>query len=646
MQVTPDAEGAVVTLRALGADGEPSFVVQGLHRLYINRDTTDIRFTGGKGIARLAEMPDMLLVTYRFEVQQGDTWLRLRQGDIKRLFHYQEWNGTISSNHIPLWLSIVPPLLAIMLALIFKEVIISLTAGVWLGAFLIGGFSFRNFFESLLRVVDTFLIDAITDPGHVAVILFSLLIGGMVAVISRNGGMAGVVQKLSRYAKSSQKASFITWLLGVAIFFDDYANTLIVGNTMRPVTDRFRISREKLAYLVDSTAAPVASIAFVTTWIGAELGYIGEMLPVFNIDASAYSIFIHSLQYAFYPVFTLVFMLLLIRSNRDFGPMRKAELRAREKGLVFDQQGQAGQMPLDTSLQSLEPLPGIKYRWYNAVIPIIIVVSTTVGGLLVTGWDGAVWQGGDSFFTKLSTTIGNADSYTSLIWGSSLGLLMALVMSISSRTLPMRAAMETMMEGFKTMLPAVIILVLAWSLAAVTAQLETAEFLTSVFSGNISPYRLPLITFVMAALISFSTGSSWSTMAILYPLILPTAWVLCGESGLSHEDTMHILYNVAAVVLGGSVLGDHCSPISDTTVLSSLASSCNHIDHVRTQMPYALVVGAVSAFVGGIVFLAGLPWYVDYLIGFGLLWLLVRLLGKKVPMAVLGANQEVRTDIQ
>ncbi len=633
--VVPRNDGAyALQFRALDNGGEKDLTIQGLHRLYVGDDTLDVQFVAGRALHRVNQAPDILLVRHQYERANRDgTIEKLQPGSWQRLFHFLSADDGYQTHTIPLWWSIIPPLLAIVMALLFKEVIISLAAGIWLGALVLYGFSLENLFVALLRMVDTYVLYVIVDSGRMSVIIFSLLIGGMVAIISRNGGMAGVVQKLSKYAKSSQKASFITYILGIGIFFDDYANTLIVGNTMKPVTDRFRISREKLAYLVDSTAAPVAAIALVTTWIGAELGYIDEALGRIDVETSAYAVFLNSLQYAFYPIFTLFFIFLLIRSNRDFGSMRQAEMRAREKGEVFRQELNHDDLMPDESLKTMDPVKGIQYRWTNAVIPILATVVVTIGGLFYTGYDATTWAEASTFFNGLSLTIGNADSYSALIWGSFVGVFLAIVLSKVTRTLNIRLSIEAMMEGFKTMLPAIVILILAWALADITRDMHTAAFLTSVFSGNIAPIWLPLLTFLMAALFSFSTGSAWGTMAILYPLILPTTWVLCQEAGMPIDETMHIFYNVTAVVLGGAVLGDHCSPIADTTVLSSLATSCNHIDHVRTQLPYALTVGSVAALVGGVIFVIGLPWYVDYLIGFGLLILLVRLLGKRVPVS-------------
>lgn len=632
--------------RALLSDGSIDFDFRGDQPLILDRtDTVPLYFIAGRAVYNISEPPELLLVTYAPEIPPGQKPPALKGQ--KKLFHFDVAPSSIQKNRIPLWVSILPPLLAILMALWLKEVIVSLVAGIWLGSYLVLGLRWDEFFNSLLAVADRYIINSVTDPDHAMVIIFSLFIGGMVAIISRNGGMAGIVQKLSRYASSSRNATLITWFLGVAIFFDDYANTLIVGNTMRPVTDRFRVSREKLAYIVDSTAAPVAAIAFVTTWIGAELGYIGEVSTRLGLSETPYTIFFNSLQYAFYPILTLLFILFITLLNRDFGSMRKAELRARESGEVYSAKAQnKKEGPVDDSLRSLDPVSGIRYRWANAFFPILTVLVVTITGMLITGYSPAVWQSDAGFFARLSETIGNADAYISLIWGSFLGLFLAIVQSTATRTLSFKYAVESMMDGFKTMLPAVIILVLAWSLAAITNELHTADYLTSVFSGNISPFWMPLITFILAATISFSTGSSWSTMAILYPLVLPTTWTLCMEAGIAPAETMHIFYNVTAVVLGGSVFGDHCSPISDTTVLSSLASGCNHIDHVRTQLPYALVVGVIAAAVGGLVFLIGLPWYADYGIGILAIFLFARYATKPVPVMVLqkGQSQLVRKD--
>ncbi len=580
-----------------------------------------------------------------------------------RLYHLAKLqDGSHRVRRIPFWLSILPPVIAIALALIFKEVVVSLFAGVWTGAFIAGGLridSFYWFLESILSVVQRYVINALADSGHLSVIIFSLLIGGMVAIISKNGGMAGVVISLTKYARTPATSQFITWLLGVAIFFDDYANTLIVGNTMRSVTDKFRISREKLAYIVDSTAAPVSAVAFITTWIGAELGYIDsglKMLDGFDANVTPYAIFLSSLKYSFYPGLTLVFILLLIYFQRDYGTMFAAEIRARTTGQVAPT---AGPDLEDNETENLDPVKGAPKKWYHAAVPVLVVIFVTIYGLLDTGMGGIygqlrdagisvgssawgdVWPamsaltGEDaSFFMKIGTLIGASDSYVALLWSSFCGVLVAIIITLSAGIMKLIPTIGSMATGFKAMLPALIILTLAWALAITTEELHTATFLSNSLEGAINPYVMPVIVFVLAAVISFSTGSSWSTMAILYPIAIPTAWAICMAEGMDADISMEILLNVISVTLGASVLGDHCSPISDTTILSSLASDCNHIDHVRTQMPYALTVGSVSlvlCFVS--TYLGGNAWVNVLLFAAGVATLagVILKFGKKVP---------------
>ncbi|RYM36071.1 Na+/H+ antiporter NhaC family protein [Brumimicrobium glaciale] len=552
---------------------------------------------------------------------------------------------------IPGWLSLLPPLIAIILALIFKEVLSSLFIGIFIGAATIGfyGGGISGIFAAFFTVLDHYILDALLDPGHASVILFSVIIGSIVAIISKNGGMQGVVNRLIKYATNRKSGMLTAYFLGLAIFFDDYANTLVVGNTMRPITDRLKISREKLAYIVDSTAAPIAAIAFITTWIGAELTYITdgiskiEMQQGVVITESAYGIFINSLAYSFYPIFTLFFVFFLLYKQRDFGPMYKAEIKTLKEGNTAD-------TVTNRELEEFNPVKNAKIKAYNAIIPIFIVISGTFLGLLVTGisasnsfllengidlsngtWAAIGTEGGDQvgFFRKLGIVIGNADSYVALLWSSMAGLAAAIVMTVSQRIMSLKEAMDAMIVGINTMMPAVVILILAWSLAGVTESLSTAEYLKAFFGSDFSHvWVIPALTFVLSAFIAFSTGSSWSTMALMYPLVIPLSFaVAAGDPNFSE---MAILYNTIASVLAGSVLGDHCSPISDTTILSSLATSCDHIQHVRTQMPYALSVGAVALFIGVIPTAFGVPSLVAFGVGILVLYLIVHFVGKKV----------------
>lgn len=536
---------------------------------------------------------------------------------------------------MPLWLSVLPPLIAIVLALVFKEVIISLFLGILFGAGCIGYFStgWNGIFSGFFRVIDTYIIGALNDWGHLAVILFSLFIGGIVALVSRNGGMMGVVNRLAKFATNARSGQLTTWAMGIAIFFDDYANTLVVGNTLRPVTDRLRISREKLAYIVDSTAAPVASVAFITTWIGAQLGYIDSGLAIINspepqIEMGAYAVLVNSLAYAFYPLLTLVFIFMLIWMRRDYGPMLKAEQIARAGNPTRS----AVNTGKNSDLEALQPEEGIKFRSINAILPIVVVIAGTVTGLLVTGWDDAIWAKAETgFFRKLALTIGGSDSYTALLWSSLAGLTLAVAMTVSQKILSINDSVETVFTGFKTMISAIVILVLAWSLAAITEQMHSAEFLTGLITGNVPYWLIPALTFVLAALVAFSTGSSWGTMAILYPLMLPLSWTVCEAAGCEIAIAQSIFFHVVSAVLAGSVLGDHCSPISDTTILSSLSTSTHHMAHVNTQLPYALTVGSVAVVLAVISAFAGINGLWLMPVGVLLLYGVIRVVGKVVP---------------
>ena len=521
---------------------------------------------------------------------------------------------------MPLWMSILPPLVAIVMALLIKEVISSLFVGILTGTFLMalyGGASPASALGGgLLRVVDTYVVGSLFDADHVTIIVFTLLIGGMVRIITANGGMQGVVNWLSKRAKGPRSGQLMTFCMDLCIFFDDYSNTLVVGNTMRPIADKLKVSREKLAYIVDSTSAPVVAVAFVTTWIGAELSYISDGIKAIGLDASAYSVFFHSLAYSFYPFLTLGFVLMVILSGRDFGPMLKAERKAR---LVSS---------METEMTERVSRPA---HIIDALIPLLVLILGTIIGLIATGYDATVWQAETGFFSKLSATIGAADSYKALLWASLLSLLTAIVVTLLRGSLTFAKVMEEMVEGFKSMFNAVLILTMAWSIALVTKDMHTAEFVSQLLvQWSLSPVLVPVLTFVLAALIGFSTGTSWGTMAILYPLILPASWLLCQEQGLSVDATMPLFYNVVASVLAGAVMGDHCSPISDTTIMSSLASSCNHLQHVATQMPYALTVGGVALLLGVLPTALGLPSWVAFLGGFVVLGLIVRLVGKTV----------------
>ena len=479
-------------------------------------------------------------------------------------------NGSIVATNsvrvIQGWISILPPLIAIGVALITKNVIPALFLGLWFGAFAAHGFSFAGMGWGLLNAFQVYVLEAITNPDHAAIILFTFMIGGMVGIVSKSGGMQGVVNKIIPFARTPERGQAATGVLGLVIFFDDYANVLVVGNTMRQVTDKLRVSREKLAYIVDSTAAPVACVAFVTTWIGFEVGQIATGMQLMDgYNEAAYTVFLKSIPYSFYPILAMFFVFLVSLSGRDFGPMYHAEIRARTKGQVLSPAARVDESA--GGARELVPKEGQPQRAVNAMIPISVLISGVLVGLYVTG------EG-----NGLREIIGSADSYKALMWASLLGAFTAAALSIGQRILTIAETVDAWYAGLKAMMIAMIILVLAWSLSAVTEVLNTAGYLVSVLGDTLHPGFVPALVFILSAATAFATGSSWGTMGILMPLVLPLTWAVMQASNMATPENYGIIYSTVSCVLAGSVWGDHCSPISDTTILSSMASGSDHID--------------------------------------------------------------------
>lgn len=478
--------------------------------------------------------------------------------------------------------SLLPPVFAITLALVFRDVLVSLFLGVWLGTTLVAG---ADPARGLLTFVDTHVRGGLADPDHISIIVFSMLLGGMVGVMSRAAGTLGVVRLIEPLATTARRAQGATWFMGLSIFFDDYSNTLLVGSAMRPVSDRHRISREKLAYLVDSTAAPVACVALVSTWVGYQVSLLGDALQHAGSDLNPFSVFLASLPYAFYPFFALFIAATVAFTGRDWGPMLQAERRARQGELLSP----AAQPLADFESASLKPLPDAPPRWLNAALPVLTVVVVTLGGLWHTGVQALAAKGQET--GRLSLVIGASDPFTTLLWASLLGLLMAMTLAVGQGILRLRQAVESAVAGFGSMLLAMLVLTLAWALGSVCKELQTADFLVSAVGPHLPGTALPAAVFLVASAVSFATGTSWGTMAILTPLAIP----LVLQSAPEHP---HLVAQTVAAILGGSVFGDHCSPISDTTIMSSMATGCDHVDHVRTQLPYALLGGAVALLLG------------------------------------------------
>ena len=518
---------------------------------------------------------------------------------------------------IPAWFSILPPLTAILVALLIRSVLPALVLGLWLGAWALNGLTVSGFFAGFLDGFDIYLTNAVADRDHVSIMLFTFMIAGMVGIISRNGGMRGIVELIIRGANTPKRGQVSVWTLGLLIFFDDYSNTLVVGNTSRSVTDRLKISREKLAYIVDSTAAPVATVALVTTWIGYQVGLIGDaMTRIPDLDLSPYGVFLNSILYSFYPFLAIFFVILVITTGRDFGPMLKAERRARETGQVVPDSSSTLGADDEAALAMKEGLPP---RAMNAIVPVVAMTLAIMGGLYVTGEGETV-----------SDIVGSANSYQALMWASIISVLVAVVMTLSQRLLSLDELVDAWVSGARFTFLAMIILVLSWAMAEISSELHTADFLIASLGDRLPMGVLPTMVFVLAAFTAFSTGSSWGAMGILLPLVLPLSWAVLGARDSADPEHLYILYASVSCVLAGAVWGDHCSPISDTTVMSSLSAGCDHIEHVRTQMPYALLVGVASIVLGTLPVSFGMPWWLGFLLGAGLLVLTLRWLGQIV----------------
>ena len=469
------------------------------------------------------------------------------------------------------------------------------------------------------------MIEAVSDVSHTQIIVFTLLFGGVIGLISRSGGTTGIANSLSRFARTRKSGMLTTWLSGLIIFFDDYANALVVGNLMRPITDKLKISREKLSFIVDATSAPVASIFIVCSWIGYEVGLIQDGLNVIGSPLNAYSVFLDTIIFRFYPTCNALLCFsdchLL---NRDFGSMLKAERRAVKEEKVSAASFSANEFIEKSELFGNED----RAKWYNGVIPILVLIFVTVFGLIFTGIDSLKEQGISEYGVR--NIISNSNSYLALLWGSFSACVVAALMIIAQKILTLRETIDAWFAGIRSMFLAVLILTLAWSIGAVTSEIRTADYIISLISDSIDPRFLPVIVFLVCGVTSFATGTSWGTMAIMFPIVIPLSAAVTGMNNYSAADTHLILIGVVSSVLAGCVWGDHCSPISDTTILSSMASGCDHIEHVRTQLTYAITVGIVTMLIGDILTAFGLSPVIALLLIASVLIGIIFLWGRKV----------------
>ncbi len=541
----------------------------------------------------------------------GEARIQLRSGESVL--------ASATARAIPAWVSLLPPLIAIGLAFWIRAIVPALFAAIWFGAWAANGLTITGFFTGLFDSFQVYVLNAVVDADHAAIILFTFMLGGMVGIISRNGGMHGIVNYLMDKASDRRSGQVFIWLLGLFIFFDDYANTLIVGNTSRMLSDRLKISRAKLAYLVDSTSAPVATVAIITTWIGFQVGLISDAIDGLNgLDQSAYLIFLNSLSYSFYPFLAIFFVGLIAFSRRDFGAMYEAEKAALQKREIENPEGDEEGDGAELLVKS-----GIPHRPINALLPILVLIGTVITTIYMTG------EG-----EQLQDILGSADSYKALVYGTLLSVVVAGALSVSQRLLTIDETFTAWYKGVKFMLMGIIVLVMAWALADISNALHTADYIVSLLGETMPMSLLPAAVFIIAAITAFGSGSSWGVMAILMPLVVPLSWAVLENNGGIDASNIHIFYSTIACVLCGAVWADHCSPISDTTILTSMATGCELMEHVRTQIPYALVAGGVALFIGTLPAGFGAPWYLLIFIGFIILAAVIWTFGKTLPEEV------------
>lgn len=560
-------------------------------------------------------------IKFSFNRNQLDTIIFFK--DSGRYFlHINGIETDKSIKVIPAILSVIPPLLAIFLAILFRQVLFALLLGIFSGALFIYDY---NPLIAFMRTVDVYIINSLSDKSHIQIIVFTILFGGMVGLISKSGGTQGIANLLLPLAKNRRRGLLTTWLSGLIIFFDDYANTLVVGNLMKPITDKLKISREKLAFIVDSTSAPVASIFIISSWIGYEVGLIADGLKSIGSNLNAYSVFLESILFRFYPIAMLAFIGFSIYLRKDFGPMLKAEKFALKNfNVQNDIISKSNDILKSSELMGNEN----KAKWFNGVIPILVMIIVAFSGLIFTGIKTLDEIGVKNYGFK--EIISYSDSYASLLWASAFSSLVAGLLYISQRIMKLSEIMDAWFIGLRSMFLAVLMLTLAWSIGSITNDIRTADYIVNLVSDSILPQYLPVIVFLVCAITSFSTGTSWGTMAIMMPLVITLSNSVSILYGLSSNDQHLILVCVISSVLAGCVFGDHCSPISDTTILSSMASSCDHIAHVRTQLPYAMVVAIVCMLLGDLPTAFGFNPLFSILLIFLTLLMIIKFFGKYV----------------
>ena len=457
--------------------------------------------------------------------------------------------------------ALLAPIIAIVLALITKEVYSSLVIGIIVGGAIYAG---GNFEGTLVHVVSDGFIANLSDSYNMGIIIFLVLLGALVSMMNKAGGSAAFGRWATAHIKSRVGAQLATIALGVLIFIDDYFNCLTVGSVMRPVTDGHKISRAKLSYLIDATAAPVCIIAPISSWAAAVAGFANSAGAENGI-----ALFIQAIPYNFYALLTIAMMIFLAVTGLDFGPMKKHEMNAKETGDLFTS-------GTKQAIEEMEVNP--KGKVCDLIVPIIVLIVSCVIGMIYSGG----FFSGESFIDSFS----NSDASVGLAYGAFVAIIITVIFYLCRRVLSFKSLMESLPEGFKAMVPAIMILACAWTLKAMTDSLGAKIFISQLIEGSAAGFQalLPAIIFVIAVGLSFATGTSWGTFGILIPIVLSVFGA--GEP---------ITIVAISACMAGAVCGDHCSPISDTTIMASAGAQCDHINHVSTQLPYALTVAGVSA---------------------------------------------------
>ena len=527
--------------------------------------------------------------------------------------------------------TILPPIIAIALAFITKNVVISLFIGTLSGCFLLqitGSNPFMAIIQAFLDFVQRAL-NSLADPWNAGIVLQVMVIGGVISLVSKMGGAKAIAESLAKKAKTPRSAQLITWFLGVLVFFDDYANSLIVGPIMKPVADKMKISRERLSFIIDATAAPIAGIMIVSTWIGLEVGLIKDGFTLIGQEVDAFGVFLSTIPYRFYNILILIFVVATSLLLRDFGPMRKAEINAR-KGYISDA---SKEITLDKDVEDeMAPKEGVKLSVWNAIIPIgALMISALIsfyysGYTAIMGGEDVVLQNlmttSPASFTAIREAFSASDASVALFQSALFASIVAIFMAVCKKIFTFSEAVEVWIDGMKGLIITGVILILAWSLSSVIKELGTAAYLVKLLSSSIPQFLLPSIIFILGAVISFATGTAYGTMGILMPLAIPLSYSISPEMG-------YVIVGTSAV-LTGAIFGDHCSPISDTTIMSSMGAGCDHISHVRTQMPYALSVAAITILFGYIPVGLGLSIWLVLPLATAAIFALVYFVGKPV----------------